>query len=87
MVTKTHVILLASPAFIRERFVRRESQDGGFVVTTNCARARRYERTAADRALQALQLESFCALHSACQREPALHGADAFHQMPISVQA
>lgn len=55
MATKTHVILLTSPAFIRARFVRRESQGGGFVVTTNCARARRYEPIAAAKALRTLQ--------------------------------
>lgn len=52
---KTHVIELASPAFIRSRYVKRETQDGGFVVTTNSARARRYVPSAAANALAALQ--------------------------------
>lgn len=55
MAAKTHVIELASPAFIRPRYIRRESQDGGFVVTTNSARARRYAPTAAAQALRSLQ--------------------------------
>ena len=52
---KTHVILLTSQAFVRERFVRRESTGGGFVITTNCAKARRYEPIAAAKALRTLQ--------------------------------
>lgn len=52
---KTHVILLTSSAYIRARFVRRESIGGGFVITTNCARARRYEPIAAAKALGTLQ--------------------------------
>lgn len=55
MAAKTHVIELASPAFIRPRYVRRESDGGGFVITTNSARARRYEPTAAAKALRSLQ--------------------------------
>lgn len=55
MAAKTHVILLTSPAFIRARFIRRESTGGGFVITTKCARARRYEPTAAANALRTMQ--------------------------------
>ena len=53
--TKSHVIELSSPAFIRPRYIRRENRDGGFVVTTNCARARRYAPTAAAQALRTFQ--------------------------------
>lgn len=52
---KTHLIELASPAFIRPRYVKREAQNGGFVTTTECAKARRYAPTAAAQALRTLQ--------------------------------
>lgn len=51
---KTHVIDLASPAFIRARYVRRIQDTGGFTVTTDCARARRFELTEATKAIRTL---------------------------------
>lgn len=56
----THVIELASPAFIRPRYVRRETQAGGFVITTNHAKARRYAPSAAAKAA-ATHAEAFAA--------------------------
>lgn len=50
----THVIELASPAYIRPRYVRRETQAGGFVVTTSHAKARRYAPSAAAKAAATL---------------------------------
>ena len=53
---KTKVIELASPAFIRPRYVRRISADGGFTMTIKAANARRFTPREADQALRALSL-------------------------------
>lgn len=55
MAAKTHVIELASPAYIRPRYVRRENTGGGFVITTHHAKARRYAPSAAAQAAADLQ--------------------------------
>ena len=57
---KTHVIELASPAYIRPRYLRRENTGGGFVVTVQAAKARRYDPAAAARAKASLH-EAFTA--------------------------
>lgn len=54
MAPKTHVIELASPAFVRPRYVRRLNAGGGFVTTTKCARARRFASGAAAQALRTM---------------------------------
>lgn len=51
---KSHVIELASPAFIRPRYVRRISADGGFTMTIKTANARRFSHGGAAQALRAL---------------------------------
>ena len=55
MAPKTHVIELASPAFVRPRYVRRIQAGGGFVVTAQIARARRFTSGGATQALRDLQ--------------------------------
>jgi len=51
----SHVIELASPAYIRLRYVRRVGRNGAMTVTVHCAKARRFDPTAAAKALRTLQ--------------------------------
>ena len=52
---KTHVIELASPAYIRARYVRRIQDNGGFTVTTESGKARRFAPIEAAQALRTIQ--------------------------------
>ena len=51
MPDRDFVIELASPAFLRPRYVQRVGHDGGFSVTTHPTKARRFAHSAATRSL------------------------------------